>query len=465
MTPKKAPYCSILILNYFGEKIIGNTLKSVVELNYPADRYEIIIVDNDSKDKSRQILESFAASHKNVRLIFLNKNLGFARGNNIGIKRAKGEYVALLNNDCVVEKNWLRELVNTAGGDSKIFAVSSKILIYPKYLDLNITIDPSISFIYSSLQKSNLYQFNTRRIYLNIIKKETQCYMQVPFDSVNDQSVELQFVFNIKDERGKNLDELINFPDRNASVIDSTRNKDEIVYSVRINLLNQITKNRTVSKIQNAGIIPFHDGYARDIGAIISDSNSFYEYDQGQYDQEIEIYAFCGAAVLLNKNILEKIGYLDESFFMYYEDVEISERARLNGYKIYYSPKAGVRHIHALSSSEGSAFFVYNVEKGRLLHVFYNFPHRVFLEQYLKVLIIIMYGVANTIMSTRNLKAISRDKKLGGASFARKGQLIKVLFFFTLNYLRLLYLKSLKKCTRSRSDNYNEILSGKWYFK
>ena len=103
----------------------------------------------------------------------------------------------------------------------------------------------------------------------------------------------------------------------------------------------------------------------------------------GQYDREREIYAADGAAVLFRRDILKKIGLLDECFFMYYEDVDISERARIHGYKIVYSPKAQVRHLHAFSSKEGSSMFVYNATKGRFLHMFYNFPFRVFLLNFI----------------------------------------------------------------------------------
>ena len=53
------PICSIIILNYKGEKIIGKTIESLSQLSYPKDRFEIIIVDNNSRDKSGEIIDSF----------------------------------------------------------------------------------------------------------------------------------------------------------------------------------------------------------------------------------------------------------------------------------------------------------------------------------------------------------------------------------------------------------------------
>ena len=125
------PYCSIIVLNYQGEKIIEKTLNSLTALNYKKDRYEVLIVENGSKDKSDEVIGNWLAAHKlkNFHLLSLPKNLGFAGGNNEGIKRARGKYIALLNNDCVVDKNWLRELVIVAEKNEKIFAVNSKIML------------------------------------------------------------------------------------------------------------------------------------------------------------------------------------------------------------------------------------------------------------------------------------------------------------------------------------------------
>ena len=123
--------------------------------------------------------------------------------------------------------------------------------------------------------------------------------------------------------------------------------KDEKIFAVN----SKIYLGNT-NKIQNAGIRIFANGYAQDIGAIPNNKIQDYEEDRGQYDKEREVDAACGAAVLYRKSILDKIGLLDGSFFLYYEDVEISERAKKQGYKIIYTPKATVHHLHAASSNE-----------------------------------------------------------------------------------------------------------------
>src|SRR5688572_28352538 len=125
--------CSVIILNYFGEKVIKKVLDSLVNQKFPKNQVEIIVVDNASKDKSLQILEDLQKSIQNLKLIKNSTNLGFSKGNNVGIKSATGDYVILLNNDCIVDSNWLTEIIKTAKKSPDIFAVNSKILPYPKY--------------------------------------------------------------------------------------------------------------------------------------------------------------------------------------------------------------------------------------------------------------------------------------------------------------------------------------------
>ncbi len=118
-------FVSIILVNYNGEKFLADCLSSLNDIDYPKDRYEVILVDNASKDGS---IEMVRDGFPWVRLVSLDRNTGFAEGNNIGAKEAKGEYIVLLNTDTVVEKDWLSELVGKIGSDDRIGACSSQIL-------------------------------------------------------------------------------------------------------------------------------------------------------------------------------------------------------------------------------------------------------------------------------------------------------------------------------------------------
>lgn len=103
------PRVSVVILNYNNFDFLSECIKSLVELDYPKDLYEIIVVDNASTDSS---VEYISKNFPFVKIVKNSHNVGFARGNNIGIKNCdiNSKYIALVNNDSKVSGNWLKEL-------------------------------------------------------------------------------------------------------------------------------------------------------------------------------------------------------------------------------------------------------------------------------------------------------------------------------------------------------------------
>lgn len=93
---------SIIILNYNGEKFLENCLESI--FRETKQDYEVIVVDNDSPDKSG---EKFSEKYQNCNFILNKKNVGVSEGLNIGIRSANGEFIVLLNNDLIVAPKWL----------------------------------------------------------------------------------------------------------------------------------------------------------------------------------------------------------------------------------------------------------------------------------------------------------------------------------------------------------------------
>ena len=125
--PKRFPKVSIIILNHNGLRHLKECLESVAGVDYPDDKLEVILVDNGSQDESVNFVrENFPS----VKLVTLEKNLGFAEGNNVGEKYASGEYLMFLNNDTRVAEKWLAELVKTMNEDESIGICGSKILFY-----------------------------------------------------------------------------------------------------------------------------------------------------------------------------------------------------------------------------------------------------------------------------------------------------------------------------------------------
>jgi len=73
--------------------------------------WELIIVDNASSDGSADYLKSYAARHPHAKLVLNKENIGFAAGNNVGLKAATGDYLVLLNNDTFATVGWLGDLI------------------------------------------------------------------------------------------------------------------------------------------------------------------------------------------------------------------------------------------------------------------------------------------------------------------------------------------------------------------
>jgi len=106
------PFVSIIVVNYDGARLLVECLRSVLDLSdYP--EYEVLVVDNGSKDDSvNQVMARFSKTDK-IGIIPLGKNFGFAEGSNLGYANSSPEakYIVFLNNDVTVRRGWLRSLV------------------------------------------------------------------------------------------------------------------------------------------------------------------------------------------------------------------------------------------------------------------------------------------------------------------------------------------------------------------
>lgn len=128
MSEKNEPFVSVIILNYNGHNYIENCLSSVLGINY--SNFEVVLVDNASTDDSLSIAKTMFGTDSRLRIVQNKENLGFSGGNNIGFEWSKGEYVAFLNNDTIVDPNWLSSLVDVLQNDESIGLAQSLILMF-----------------------------------------------------------------------------------------------------------------------------------------------------------------------------------------------------------------------------------------------------------------------------------------------------------------------------------------------
>jgi GT2 family glycosyltransferase len=115
---------SIIIVNYNGKKYLEACVNSIMNVISDGYSIEIIIVDNISKDDSVSFIK---AKFPNIVIIENDVN-NYTKALNLGIKSARGKYIALLNNDTIVDKNWIIGALDIINKDRNIGAVQSKIL-------------------------------------------------------------------------------------------------------------------------------------------------------------------------------------------------------------------------------------------------------------------------------------------------------------------------------------------------
>ena len=129
------PFISIIVPVYNGEKALEKCITSLLNQNYPSERREIIIVDNNSKDNSKGIIQKFP-----VQYMLEDKIQGPGAARNTGAKIAKGEIIAFLDADQVADKNWLTNLIQ--GWENPAFGAFGGSNVYLEDNQLSLNINP-----------------------------------------------------------------------------------------------------------------------------------------------------------------------------------------------------------------------------------------------------------------------------------------------------------------------------------
>lgn len=121
----KSPMVSIISVNYNQTQVTCEFLESIQKITYP--NYEVIIVDNASPTN---LPDEISKKYPWVNLIKSDRNLGFAGGNNLGIRAAKGEYFLFINNDTEVDPDFIQPMLEVFFEDETIGMISPKIRFY-----------------------------------------------------------------------------------------------------------------------------------------------------------------------------------------------------------------------------------------------------------------------------------------------------------------------------------------------
>lgn len=383
-----APLVSVITVNHNRGALLADLLSSLRRQSYT--NHEVVVVDNASTDGSLELLRR---DFPEVRVLAQSENLGFTGGNNAGIRAAKGELVALANNDTVADPRWLEELVRACLEDPRIGAVGSKILFLRPFVALRLEVEGTArsgpaadrpceaagmifgeesGFVGCDYDKvifregiagpEPLAQRRVRRT-----AGEATVFLPIP-PSGGDARLRLVVAAGGESAR----------PARLCVDVGSTRVAilalDERLREHVIDVPAGVVETEAFDVINNAGTALSVAGEAADRGID--------EPDRGQYDLEEDVEAVCGAAVLFRRSALAEVGLFDRDFFMYYEDTDLSWRLRSAGYRLRYQPRSVIRHRHAATSVEWSPLFIFYTVRNKILMIVKNGDAAAFLRAY-----------------------------------------------------------------------------------
>lgn len=390
------PRVAVLILNYNGWRFLPTCLRALAATDYPPEQLDVLVIDNASHDDS---LAQMRAQFPGVRVLALSRNLGFAGGNNAGVRATDAPYVVLLNNDTAVEPGWLKPLVRTAEADPTIGACGAKLVYF--YETLPVVLDVTPGFV----PAETLPGSNDPRV-LGV--RLADATLSAPQQRADPGASAVGYAAGWYDQEGSGPGSyrwssgraVLDLPvaDRSAPLNLTLRfvggpPAGLPAAQVRVTIgehtlgifevgAEQLSVTLRISPellahaqrlIQNAGQELLPGGYTRDRGSFNENGVERHVRD-GMYEQQEEVFGLCGAAVLLRRQMLDQVGLLDDRFFMYYEDIDLCWRARSAGWRMVYVPDSVVRHVHSGSSGSWSPFFRFHVERNRLLMLIKNAP-------------------------------------------------------------------------------------------
>jgi GT2 family glycosyltransferase len=317
---------SIIVVSYNTKDLTIQTLKSaaadVLSSKLLKDKTEIFLVDNDSKDDSVKAAKAFSKKSKvPVIVIATGENLGFAKGNNVAVEKAKGKYIIFLNPDTIVKKGALETMVKRfENGKNEKLGVLASTLLNP---DLTLQAQggnfPSLP---------NLFVHMTMLDNLPFVGKFLPSTQHTGKNSKQRGYYEFD---KVKEVHRKGVHK-INSEGKEASLGYGEARESALGY------------NKLSPKIQ-----PF--------------SNDLINVDW-----------VAGTAMMFSRKALDEFGSLDPNIFMYGEDVEICLRARNHHYEVAIDPAAQIIHLQSQSSTSENAIrkefegylYIYSKHQNRL---------------------------------------------------------------------------------------------------
>jgi len=365
------PRVRVVVVNFNGGDLTLRCLCSVLQTDWPADRLEVVMVDNSPTDG---VAARVRADLPAVRVIDPGSNLGFAGGANLGLSGLDGvDHVALLNNDAQVSPAWLAPLVDALEADPAVGAASPKILFSDHFVDVGLSCATTVR------DWGDQRPLGVRLSGAIVDGRDAWGRLQLVsgfWGVEHDPGAEGAFEWTGAeahlrapvgpDGHPGHCELRLAADEARTVVVRSGGQRTELHVGREPQWYPVAVEGEPYDVVNNAGSVLLGDGHGADRG--------YYERDEGQFDEGEEVFAWCGAAVLVSGRYLEAVGLFEDRFFLYYEDVDLSWRGRAEGWTYRYVPASVVRHVHSASSVEGSRLFQHYDGRNRLLTLTRNAP-------------------------------------------------------------------------------------------
>jgi glycosyltransferase involved in cell wall biosynthesis len=369
-------------------------------------------VDNCSSDGSAAIVAKYPWAH----FIKLQSNFGFSRGNNLGVwqrlkeLKAQGrsaDYVCFLNNDTRVEPKWLRAALARFEADSRIGVVGSKACFYDRFVEISFSCSQSFCpsdsggadsrdlgvFVSARSEFKNVHPIPKRSKWIGAYSVESCGGRWLkPAGRIllagKDLSspVDLHFILENRNPRENPLEVTLTVAGQKRTVSIPSGGSEELSISV--------APGASELFIQNAGSFVTRTWEGGDVGTFARDA--------GNFEEPREVSAVCGVSLFMRTTLFQKLRGFDEAYFAYFEDTDLSLRARLAGYSCWYEPQSRLMHVHCGSGGEFSPYFNYNV----------THSHTLFTSRWMEGLPFWRRFYWVSRMAWRELKAFAEDKNL-----------------------------------------------------
>jgi GT2 family glycosyltransferase len=371
VTADAVPMVGIVVVNYFGGEMTIECLESLERLTWPRERLAACLVDNGSDPGWAG---SVRARFPWLRFVSAGANLGFAGACNLGIDALSDcEFVALLNNDAIPEPDWLEPLVDVLRTDEGLWAATPKVLFDRRYLPLQV-----------HSQAAAPGGGDTRTLGVQLLG------VKVDEEEVLDGLLLVKGFWGWEHDAASGS---FAWTDGAAqALVPATRPRPDQL-AIRVAALSprlvEVAAGQATTTAQ-ADASPIEVRLARpgppvdvvnNVGTTLLGSGhvadrGYLEPDLGQYDASEEVWGWSGAAVLLRRRVLEELGRFEHRFFLYYEDADLSWRARNRGWRCRYVPTSVVRHRHSATTGKHPALVAHLAERNRLLTLTRNAPPR-----------------------------------------------------------------------------------------